>query len=335
MKIDILYAWVDGADPIWNEERKKTVESTNRIVGDPNNEAFFMDNDELRFSLRSINQYAPWINKIFIVTDNQVPEWLDTSHPKINIVDHKEIFNDRSCLPTFNIKAIETQMHHIAGLSEHFIYFNDDMFLGNHCLPGNFFTKNKLPRIFVSEIIPIPNKKFFDISKRQMSKRNDYQHSIVNTRKLVRRKYNNAVYYNLRHGAKAMLKSGLYEVEEKFSKELEITSKEKFRTNEDILMLHLYGYYSIIMEKGKPKYLKTVSNKKKLVDSLSYFYKKYTFGFINLHEEDIDAHLDSFKSLQPFIFCLNQTADTPKEHLEKMKKFLHDYFPQRSPFEKD
>ena len=83
LKIDLVYLWVDGNDPAWLKKRqpylKKEINTTGR----------YQDNQELKYSLRSIDKHLPWIRKIFIVTDNQVPPFLDVNHPKIEIVDHK------------------------------------------------------------------------------------------------------------------------------------------------------------------------------------------------------------------------------------------------------
>ena len=93
-----------------------------------------------KYSLRSVEMYAPWIRKIFIVTDNQVPKWLDTSNPKIRIVDHKEILPEVS-LPCFNSRLIEHFLYKIPGLSEHFLYANDDMFINRPVTPATFFCR--------------------------------------------------------------------------------------------------------------------------------------------------------------------------------------------------
>jgi len=119
MKIDIVCTWVDGKDPIWLEKRTKRAKQFGVILDEANNDALFMDNEELKFSLRSISTFAPWINNIFIITDNQVPAWLNYSHPKIHIVNHQDIFNEKDVLPTFSSQVIETQLHHIPNLSEH------------------------------------------------------------------------------------------------------------------------------------------------------------------------------------------------------------------------
>tara|TARA_R110002050_G_scaffold150757_1_gene277697 strand:- start:234 stop:554 length:321 start_codon:yes stop_codon:yes gene_type:complete len=82
---------------------------------------------QLRYSLRSIMKFAGWVRHIYIVTNGQVPSWLDVSHPRITVVAHEEIFTDPSDLPTFSSPAIEVHLHRIPGLSNRWIYFNDDV----------------------------------------------------------------------------------------------------------------------------------------------------------------------------------------------------------------
>ena len=99
MDIDLVYLWVNGNDPKWIAKR-------DACIGKPTDKqencaGRYADSGELKYSLRSVEKYAPWIRKIFIVTDDQVPEWLDTSNPKVHVVDHKEIMPEES-LPCFN-----------------------------------------------------------------------------------------------------------------------------------------------------------------------------------------------------------------------------------------
>ncbi|MBI9072011.1 MAG: Stealth CR1 domain-containing protein [Melioribacteraceae bacterium] len=332
MKIDIVYTWVNGSDADWNKKRIETAGRLGNVLPEANNNARFMDNDELKFSLRSIYKYAPWVNNIFIITDNQKPDWLNISHPKINIIDHKEIFSNPDWLPSFSARGIESQIHHIKKLSEHFIYFNDDMFLGSESKPEHFFTSKGKPYIFVSESIPIPKKKAFDISKRSKDKLNEHQYAIVNSRSLIKEKFNKPVYYNIRHGSKPILKSALAELENVFNNELVKTAKNNFRTKDDILMIHLFSFYAIAKKLGKAKYLRSVSKKKKLG---SYFSSanKFTFGYINLHEKNIETNLKYIKKNKPLLMCLNQTPLTPVENLKKIDLFLNEYYPEKSSFE--
>ena len=333
MKIDVVYTWVDGSDESWKKKKSAKLKALGSVLAEANSDARFMDNNELLYSLRSIEMFAPWINKIFIVTDDQTPSWLNTDHPKIKVVDHQEIFYDNSILPTFSARGIESQIHHIKDLSEHFIYFNDDMFLGNHCEPDYFFTKKGTPYIFVSEIISLPSKKAFDINKRPIGVRNDHQHAIVNSRKLIKDKFKKSVYFNIRHGAKPLLKSVLSEVENIFTKELKKTAQNSFRTEKDVLMFHLFEYYALIKNLGKTKYLWTVSKKANSLDIFSFLNNKFTFGYINLHDSNVSENLDFINKNKPFMICLNQTPATTIERLNEIKRFLPNYFYKKCEFE--
>ena len=327
MHIDIVYTWVNSNDLAWAEKRNAVLGLAEFNSEIHHHDALYEDNQELKYSLRSIAKYMPWVNNIFIVTDNQIPDWLNINHPKIHIIDHKNIFSNHKDLPTFNSCSIETHLHHIEGLAEHFVYFNDDMLLGNHCTPEHFYLKNGKPRIFVAEILPIPNSKMLDINKRNPNKINVHQHTIVNTRLLVKNKLGKSVYNNLRHGPKPLLKSKLFELEEIFRNEVNNTSKHTFRTKEDIIFIYLFDYWAIAKKIGSTKYQPSVSKKKK------YFKSRFTFGFVNLHDEDVEKQLQNILQEKPFTFCLNQTPETSKENLIFLKNFLDEYYPEKSEFE--
>ena len=90
----------------------------------------FRSHDELKYSLRSLERFAPWVRTVHIVTNGQIPPWLRADHPRIHLVTHAEIFENPGFLPTFNSFAIEGNLHRIPGLADHFVYFNDDIFIG-------------------------------------------------------------------------------------------------------------------------------------------------------------------------------------------------------------
>ena len=98
----------------------------------------YVDNEELRYSLRSIEKFAPWVRRVFLVTNGQIPSWLDLEAPRLQVVTHAEIFTDPSHLPTFSSPAIESHLHNIPGLSDNFLYFNDDVLLGQPVWPEDF-----------------------------------------------------------------------------------------------------------------------------------------------------------------------------------------------------
>lgn len=114
----------------------------------------FRDSEELRYSLRSLEKYAPWIRKIFLVTDNQVPYWLNLENSRIQIVPHTEIFPNKSHLPVFSSPAIESHIHRIKGLSKKFIYFNDDVFLGAPTYPEDFYFIGGAQRLYQAWDVP-------------------------------------------------------------------------------------------------------------------------------------------------------------------------------------
>ena len=135
--VDVVITWVDGEDEEWNRTRNKYKkdEQDNRNVR-------FKNVNELYFCLKGITTYLPWVRNIYLVTARpQKPTYLASDFPNVKVVYHDEIYTDKSCLPTFNSLAIESQLHNIPGLSENFIYFNDDCLIGKPLSKSFFFTK--------------------------------------------------------------------------------------------------------------------------------------------------------------------------------------------------
>lgn len=142
--IDAVITWVDGADPVHRRKREKYLgEAQDDLHENGINPHRWACSDELSFCLRSIENHAPWIGTIYIVTDAQTPDLSHVSaglRAKIKIVDHHEIFAGYEyVLPTFNSLAIESMLWRIKGLSERFIYFNDDVFLTAPLVPSDVF----------------------------------------------------------------------------------------------------------------------------------------------------------------------------------------------------
>src|SRR5690606_17115921 len=141
--IDLVYLWVDGSDPKW-QAKKRAVTGVLSDHSETNNKGRYVSNDELRYALRSAEKHTPWIRRIFIVTDDQRPAWLNTDHPRIQVIDHKEIMPGEA-LPCFNSEVIEYFLYRIPGLSEHFLFANDDMFFNADLQPDFFFEKDGYP----------------------------------------------------------------------------------------------------------------------------------------------------------------------------------------------
>uniref|UniRef100_A0A8C9TWP1 N-acetylglucosamine-1-phosphotransferase subunits alpha/beta n=1 Tax=Scleropages formosus TaxID=113540 RepID=A0A8C9TWP1_SCLFO len=115
----------------------------------------FEDNEELRYSLRSVERHAPWVRHIFIVTNGQIPSWLNLDNPRVTVVTHQDIFRNISHLPTFSSPAIETHIHRIPGLSRKFIYLNDDVMFGKDVWPDDFYSHSKGQKVYLTW--PVPN----------------------------------------------------------------------------------------------------------------------------------------------------------------------------------
>lgn len=139
--IDVVIPWVDGGDPEWMKEFQKysAIESGR----DDNSEIRYRDWDNLQYLFRGIEKFMPWVNKVFLITNGQKPKWLNMKAPKLVFVRHDD-FIPSECLPTFSVRPIELNLHRIEGLSEQFIYFNDDFFLLRPVKQERFF-KNGLP----------------------------------------------------------------------------------------------------------------------------------------------------------------------------------------------
>ena len=132
--IDFVVLWVDPNDSDWQQEKAKFSPQKSEDV----NLVRYQNWDNIKYWFRAVSKYAPWVRQIHFVTCGQVPMWLNIKHPKINWVKHSD-YMSADTLPTFNSNAIEIGMNHIPNLAEHFVYFNDDMFLTAPIDPEYFF----------------------------------------------------------------------------------------------------------------------------------------------------------------------------------------------------
>ena len=148
--IDIVIAWVDGNDPKW-QQTKALYEPHNNASSSTNEKTLiddtiqrYRDWENLQYLFRGIGKFAPYIRTVHFVTCGHLPSWLNTKATKLHIVKHAD-YIPKQYLPTFNAHTIELNFHRIDGLSENFLYFNDDFFLTNRTKPDDFFV-NGLPR---------------------------------------------------------------------------------------------------------------------------------------------------------------------------------------------
>ncbi len=311
--VDVVYTWVDGADPAWRRRRDQVKAAHGHPVNDQAaNESRFINRDELRFSLRSVHQFAPWVRRIWLVTDDQVPAWLDTGHPAVRVVSHRELFAHRGALPTFNSHAIESQLHRIDGLAEHFLYLNDDVFFGRPVLPNAFFQPNGITKFFPSkakvnagDIDPVG-----DIPATSAGK---------NNRRIIAEKFGRVLTFKMKHTPHALRRSVMRELDELCGPELAATAKHQFRHHEDLsLTSSLYQYYAFLTGRA-------------VIDQIRYMYA-------DLDAPQTPALLHRALNRQDFhVFCLNDTDSTPEAVARQERlvgEFLPAYFPVAAPWEK-
>lgn len=147
MNIDIVILWVDGSDPSWLEEKRKYLPPASKDSDSANR---YRDWGLLPYWFRCIEKNAPWVRKVHFVTWGHVPAFLNLDTPKLNVVKHTD-FIPAEYLPTFSSHTIEMNIHRIPDLAEHFIYFNDDMFLLRRMSEEDFF-RNGLPCTYGREV---------------------------------------------------------------------------------------------------------------------------------------------------------------------------------------
>ncbi|MBR0460313.1 MAG: Stealth CR1 domain-containing protein [Victivallales bacterium] len=144
--IDFVLTWVDGSDPAWLAERSKYEQPGSGMAsGGANATCRYRDFGLLRYWFRAAEQFAPWFHRLYFVTCGQKPDWLKESHPKLRLVHHTD-YIPAAHLPTFHSNTIELNLHRIPELSEHFVMFNDDVFLLRPTSP-DFFFRNGCPRL--------------------------------------------------------------------------------------------------------------------------------------------------------------------------------------------
>ncbi|WP_417884130.1 stealth family protein [Vibrio rumoiensis] len=312
-KIDIVYTWVNGNDRLWNDKKNSYLKNSNVYKNSLDEQAGsqrFTDNNELKYSLRSIELFAPWVNHIYIVTDNQIPEWLNEQE-NVTIIDHKEIIPEEY-LPTFNSSVIEAHLHNITTLQEMFIYFNDDMFLGKKTVKHDFFKHGK-PNIFTSSIFPV---------KKKEPKFSTYNtQAIVDSRNIVKSKIRKEVNYGIKHGIKPLLKSRLKLIAQQYSMFLTPYYNEKFRLT-PFSLLYIYTFNEIALRNANTKYLKTLRLRSRL-------YLKLFPTFCYIKDSNIKKFSDNYEKISPFVFCVNEISI----NLEKIHLFSHGKLSKKSKFE--
>lgn len=311
--IDVVYTWVNGADPVHAARRAEHLRLQRGIHENALDQARFRDNEELRFSLRALEQCAPWVRNVILVTAGQCPAWIRRDHPKLRVVDHTEFIPERY-LPTFNSHVIEAYLHEIPGLAEHYIYLNDDVFLGRPCEKTDFFTANKLPLAFV------------DWRKRR---RFGYEYtktphamSYFNTlRILEERGVPTDPRFITAHGPYAQTRTNAGEAFEFYRGVIEGFAGNRFRTTHEIAMychaLPLWAY-----------------SKKRVVpcDERYYYVQTMRRDRVAYYKAILHSRNDH---VPPIFFCINDVGreDDVGKWRDDLNTVLSAYYPKPSGFE--
>lgn len=308
--IDLVFSWVDGTDPEFRARRAGMLAQV--VVGEGDDaDARIRQIDELRYALRSVHKNAPWIRRIFICTDSRVPDWL-AEDPKVTIVRAADHFSDLSALPVFNSHAVECQLQHIEGLSEHFLYSNDDMFFARPVRPSMFFTPAGISRYIEAgtRIGPGANNE----------RRSGFENAARVNRRLLADRFGHIIIRHLEHTPVPLRRSVLHEMEAAFPEDFARTRASRFRAATDISVTNsLYHYYALLTGRAVPQ----EAAKVRYVDTTLYT------GL---------AHLDGLaKRRNVDFFCLNDGSfpEVPEvERVRAVSEFLETYFPEPAPWEK-
>ena len=309
----MVYTWVDGSDPIWREKKERVLKELYGKVNIDTSAASpsrFNSRDELKYSLRSVSMYAPFIRKVYLVTDEQVPPWLDSNNERLIVVSHRDMFSSYIRRPTFSSRVIESQVHHIPGLSEHFLFMNDDIFFAGPVSPFHFFTRNGKAKFFPSAtLLPAGEVGPSDTPVTAAGK---------NVRDLMYRDFGRVIRHMIAHAPYAQTKSLLQELENVYRDEFRRTALHQFRSLEDIkvpsLLYQYYGYYT---RRTVPAFLR--------------------YAVVNINESGYEQRIKERLLKKRYdTFCLNESSNpvVPVEPDDSfIRGFLENMFPRKSEFE--
>ena len=147
LPIDFVIPYVCGDDPVWVEKMLSFLPDDRKR--DPDMDRQYRNWDFFKYWFRGVDRFAPWVHKVFVITDHQAPDWLDHENEKLVLINHED-YIPPEYLPVFSSHPIELNLHRIPGLSEQFVYFNDDMVLTAPVVPEDFF-RDGLPCDFAIE----------------------------------------------------------------------------------------------------------------------------------------------------------------------------------------
>jgi hypothetical protein len=317
---------VDDKDPKWREEYTKYA----LLETGEKRECRYRDWENLHYWFRGVEKFAPWVDKIFFLTANQIPQWMNVDHPKLRIVNHEE-YIPKELLPTFNSNTIELFMHQIPDLSEQFVLFNDDFFIINNILPKRFFRKGLPVDICAMNVyhggelssncmcnLEVINKHF---NKRQVIKKNFFKwFSLFNGKNLIRTfllvGWPQFVGFYEPHLPQPFLKSILKEVWAKESKAIIDSIRPHFRQKTNLTQ-YLYRYWQLVTGNFVCRNICSDS------------------AVLQIEEENMDEIVEIITKQKKNIIVLNDSEDINFEkNKNKINQAFHSILSEKSSFEK-
>lgn len=336
--IDLVYLWVDGNDPVWQKKKNTALVAAGRPLsvfqaGDNR----FADNDELKYSLRSAEKFAPWINHIFIVTMGQRPKWLN-DNPKITIIDHSEII-PKKYLPVFNSNAIEMFLGFIPKLSEHFLYANDDFFFNRPVTPDFFFDKNGNPVVIMQEKPWVKSVFTNDDIGHMVARDVLFKKFIAHTLYTIYKRTNKKYELMMVHAIEPMRKSYFIDTFNQYKNEIMATTVTPFRAADNLQRM-LFPLTDNIMGRN------TIVLKRKILNHRIKYHGKHPVLYhimmlgsllTGLARTDIvDSTRNTtakIKKRKPYLIAMNALTETDNMFLTN-KKYIDELLPDKSEFEK-
>ena len=314
--IDLVYLYVNSRDETWLSGRRQYAQDgINGVVR-------FRDNDELLFSLRSVETYAPWIRTVHIVTDSAVPEWLDTENRRLHIVRHEEIMPPE-ILPCYNSNVIESFISGIPGLSEVFLYANDDTLFGNAVTPDFFFRDGK------------PVIRMWDTGFDPDRPNGLYEAAIANACRMTESRYGKDYRYMPWHNVDVYTKKWFDACRAEFRDEFARASSCRLRTGTDIQRV-IFQYYMLAHDGCA---LKTYRHTSRFVTGAVYAAaglfpaRLHDFFFCSIHDLVRSPVARFLVSRKPRCMCINDSEDTTDEDIAGYQAYMRRLFPKKSGFE--
>ncbi|KAJ3429673.1 hypothetical protein M0812_25031 [Anaeramoeba flamelloides] len=335
--IDMVVMWVNGSDPIFQKEKENGFlhyDNCEKTCKYPKSKMpwccpkkhkkekviRFSQHDELKYLLRQIDQFAPWIRKIFLVTNNQIPNWLDLSNNRVEIVVPSDFVKYPESLPTFSSPALESQLHLIKGLSRLFLYFNDDFFLTKPIWPSDFITADNEYKRRTLWRVPQSDLKIYQKTptKETLSKTNYciYTESLKYTDTIFDITFGERGRYSAQHAPTLIDREIMERIWDEWPNEMEQTAKAKFRIGSQMhyqttflnyiqdswINLNFCNYFNLYFDKNNDKHfdlweIKTIS------DQISKFFSKDAESVFSMISDQIA------KELQKQLFEDHDTSD--------------------------